>query len=116
MATLDQSRIRWTYTDDKGNDWAVSAQKSITDQDKLGGSAASVSVPPFPYRSRMRRIYVSNGTVTRSVPSYDRVNTAWTAGTGTINLDLNNVSTAFTFSPNTLGEKIIRRRVTNEST
>jgi hypothetical protein len=113
---LDQSRIRWTYTDDKNHDWAVTAQKSITDQGVLGGTAAAVSVPPLPKDWRMRRIYVTAGNVTRSVPSYDTSNAAWTDGTGSINLDLNNVSTAFTVSPNTLEEKQVNRRVCKQST
>ena len=60
------------------------------------------------------RIYVSSGSVKRSVPSYDLVNTAWTDGTGTINLDLDNVSTAFNFGRVKLSEKANQRRVTTD--
>lgn len=60
----DNNRVRWTYTDDQGDDWAVSAKKEYTDQVDgssnvlVGGSAAAASVPAWPSSWRLRRIKV----------------------------------------------------------
>jgi hypothetical protein len=72
MARLATNRIAWTYTSDAGDDYRVNAHKAVTDQTKLGGSAAAASVPPLPTGYQMRRITLRNATIGRSrtVPVY----------------------------------------------
>ena len=65
---LARNRIAWTYVDDAGQCWRVSATKSYTDQNKLGGSAAAQTVPPLPASIKPRRIqlrYFRAGNIQR---------------------------------------------------
>jgi len=71
MALLSGNRIAWTYTADDGNDYRVAAQKAMTDQTKLGGSAAASTLPEKPSAIKMRRCTVSDGTYSRVVPVYE---------------------------------------------
>lgn len=72
MARLSMNRIAWTYTADDGTDYRVAAIKAVTDQSKLGGSAALATVPPLPKHIKMRRLTVRNTTLNRArtVPLY----------------------------------------------
>lgn len=127
MARLASNRIAWTYTDDAGTDWRVAAVKAITDQAKLGGSAAASTVPEKPGWLKMRRTTVHNATnsKSRTVPVYDTTAAILTAGE-TINLNLQlaaggDDSAAFTQGAskpmNLIGEKRLPRgRVTSQST
>jgi hypothetical protein len=81
MAVLSSNRIAWTYTDDDGNQWRVSALKAWTDQAKLGGSAAAATVPQRPGSWKMRRTTVSDGAGhSRVVPVYETTAPIVTAG------------------------------------
>jgi hypothetical protein len=75
------NRIAWTYTDEAGNDWRVSAEKFLTDQGVLGGSAAAATVPPRLGGSKMRRCTVSAAGVSRVVPVYEKTADIVTPGT-----------------------------------
>jgi len=71
MARLATSRIAWAYTDDQGTTWRVSALKSMTDQNKLGGAVADETVPARPNWGKMRRITVGNNAGhSRVLPVY----------------------------------------------
>jgi hypothetical protein len=72
MVRLASNRIAWTYTDDAGTAYRVAAMKSVTDQAKLGGSAAASTVPVKPPNVHMRRLSVRCAAigVTRTVPIY----------------------------------------------
>ncbi len=88
MARLSTNRIAWTYTADDGVDYRVAAQKAVTDQNKLGGSAATADTPALPKHIKMRRMTVRNATINRSrtVPIYDGTAAILTAGSS-VNLN-----------------------------
>jgi len=119
MAVLSSNRIAWTYTDDDGNDWRVSALKAWTDQAKLGGSAAAATVQQRPGSWKMRRTTVSDGAGhSRVVPVYETSAPIVTAGE-TLNYNAN-VSGAITEVTGTsnggfLREGASRHNVTKQS-
>jgi hypothetical protein len=116
MAALSGNRIAWTYTDDDGNDWRVAAQKALTDQTKLGGAAAALSVPPKPPTLKMRRITVhAVGTGSRVLPVYEVGAPICTAGE-TINANFAGNSVEFTSQGNTIPQKHVIHNVTSQST
>lgn len=116
MASLPTNRIAWTYTDATGKAWRVAAQKAITDQGILGGSAAASSVPPKPASIKMLRATVrSAGGVSRTVPIYSASQTITVDG-ATINLNLLENSTVFTWIGSVIPEQRPRQSVTSQST
>ena len=115
MVALSGNRIAWTYTADDGTEYRVAAQKALTDQEKLGGSAAASSVPQKPASIKMRRITVSDGSGNaRVVPVYEPGATICTVGT-TINVNILGTSTSCTSHGNPIPENHIRRNVTTQS-
>lgn len=115
MAALSTNRIAWTYTDDFGNQWRVAAQKALTDQSVLGGSAAAGTVPERPNVGRMRRCTVSDGAGhSRVVPVYETTADIVTAGTS-INVNVLENSTAMTSNGGYIPEERPRRNVTKQS-
>jgi|SRR5215472_7454349 len=116
MAALSTNRIAWTYTDDQGNDWRVAAQKALTDQGVLGGSAAASTLPQKPSAIVMRRATVSNSSgQSRVVHVYEPSATIATAGTS-INVNFLGNSTAFTSNGGFIPEGGPRRSATKQST
>ena len=100
MARLASNRIAWTYTDDTGFDWRVAAMKSMTDQTKLGGSAAASTVPVKPPSIHMRRLSVRNATIarTRTIPIYDGSAAILTpAATVNINAEVGGTEDSYAF-------------------
>jgi len=93
MARLAGNRIAWTYTADSGEEYRVSALKALTDQNKLGGSAAAGTVPPLPRDFKMRRITLSNATIgkSRAVPVYEPGAAILTAA-ATINVNASTIT------------------------
>lgn len=81
MALLSGNRIAWTYTADDGNTYRVAAQKAMTDQAVLGGTAAAGTLPEKPSAIKMRSVTVSNGTYSRVLPCYEAGAPIATAGT-----------------------------------
>jgi hypothetical protein len=115
MAALSTNRIAWTYTDDQGNAWRVAAQKALTDQGVLGGSAAASTVPQRPNDFKMRRATVSNAAgQSRVVVVYDTSATIITAGTS-INVNFLENSVAFTSNGGFIPEERAKRNVTKQS-
>lgn len=114
MALLSGNRIAWTYTADDGNDYRVAAQKAMTDQSKLGGSAAAGTLPEKPSAIKMRRCTVSDGTYSRVVPVYEPGAPIATAGE-TVNV--NRAGDVRTLSSNggTIPEGGPRKNVTKQS-
>jgi len=100
---MSSNRVAWTYTDDEGNDWRVSALKFNTDQSKLGGAAAAATVPPRKGGSKMRRTTVSGNGVSRVVPVYAPDADIVTAGTS-MNIQVNGSSVAVTSNGGVLKE------------
>jgi hypothetical protein len=96
MARLSSNRIAWNYTDDNGLVWRVAAEKALTDQAKLGGTASSGAIPPRPNWGKMRRVTVSNAAgQSRVLPCYTTGAPIVTAGE-TINANFGDDSAAFT--------------------
>jgi hypothetical protein len=116
MAALSGNRIAWTYTDADGVDWRVAAQKALTDQSKLGGEAAALSVPPKPSSIKMRRITVhAVGVGSRVLPVYSVGAPICTKGE-TINANFLGNSVEFTSQGNSLPEGHHIHNVTSQST
>jgi hypothetical protein len=115
MAVLGTSRRGWAYTDDGGTSYAVSAETDLVSQTNVGGSGTITGLKALPPRFRMRKRYVSDGTVTRAVTCYSLTAPLWTDLTATVNLMKNSVSTTFTPKDVKLGEKENGRRYTAQT-
>ena len=115
MALLSGNRIAWTYTADDGNTYRVAAQKAMTDQAVLGGTAAAATLPEKPSGIRMRRVTVSNGTLSRVVACYDPGAPIVTAGTA-VNVNRAGDSHAMTSNGGFIPEGGPRRNVTKQAT
>ena len=116
MAELSRNRIAWTYTDEQGRDWRVAAQKALTDQGVLGGSAAAATLPQKPASIRMRRatVHDSSGRST-VVHVYDNAATIKTAGTA-INVNVQGDSHSLVSIGGVIPEFDPSRRATAQST
>lgn len=115
MALLSENRIAWTYTDDNGFDWRVAAQKALTDQNKLGGSAAAASVPAKPAYIKMRRITVHDSSSrSRVVPVYS-VGAPICTKAATITVNYQGDSHSLTTTANVIPQNHIRSSVTTQS-
>jgi hypothetical protein len=62
VALLSTNRIGWKYTADNGTVYRVAAQKALTDQAKLGGSAADGTEPIRDTDWTLRRITLSDAS------------------------------------------------------
>lgn len=116
MALLGGNRVAWNYTDDNGNVWRVAAQKAMTDQSKLGGSASSGAIPPRPNWGKMRRCTVSNAAgQSRVVPVYDLSAPIITAGE-TLNANWGGDARVFTANGGFINEDKPGKNVTKQTT
>ena len=118
MALLSLNRIAWLYTSDDGTVYRVTAQKALTDQNKLGGSASDGTEPAWPGGRKKRRIVVFNvaQNVGRVVTVYDTTAAILTDG-ATINLNHLADSYSFTKAGKVLPEEHdTRGRQTHETT
>jgi hypothetical protein len=116
MTELNRNRIAWNYTDDNGTVWRVAAQKALTDQAKLGGTASSGAVPPRPNWGKMRRVTVSNAAgQSRVLPCYTIDAPIVSAGE-TINANFGMDSAAFTSNGGFINEDKQGSRVTKQTT
>lgn len=114
ITVLTGNRVAWTYTDDKGVDWRVSAEKEVTDQAKSGGSAAAITVPGKPAWLKMRRMTVTDATgKSRTTPIYD-TGAALVAG-GTIDLNYKSAIVTFAGGNNLIPERRPRDQQTRQS-
>jgi hypothetical protein len=110
---LDSNVVAWRYTADDGvTHYRLRAKKALVDQTgagsavKVGGQAATVSVPLPPRGFRPRRVYVASadGTVKRSVVAYSS-SALIAAGGETITLASGGADTVFTSTGGVLGER-----------
>jgi len=102
--------IAWTYTDDQGDDWAVTARKAITDQldtatVKVGGSAAAAGLNPWPRSWRKRRVYFTHADKRKSVVAYEATALIWTDATQTLSLAEGSDVQTYTATNSHLGER-----------
>lgn len=113
MASND--RTSWTYTDESGNVWAISAKSVYVtgiDAAKYGGSAALKATPPIPGNFKPRRAqYAADSGDTKWVICYTNTADAWATDDTTLTLNLRGVDTVFTRTGETRGEKRNRRAV-----
>lgn len=116
MTSLKASnnRVAWTYTDDQGNDYAISAKALYvtdgTDGAKYGGSAASASVKAIPGNFRPRRVQCVDASGNqRWVVAYELSATIWTTPGTTLVLNYLGSDVSFTTTDHTRGEKKPRR-------
>lgn len=115
MALLSGNRIAWLYTADDGNNYRVAAQKAMTDQNKLGGTAAGPTDPEKPSAIKMRRVTVSNGVISRVLPCYTTDAPIVTAGE-TVTANRAGDSHSFTSNGGFIPEGGPRRNVTKQTT
>lgn len=115
MALLSGNRIAWTYTADDGTPYRVAAQKAMTDQAVLGGTAAAATLKEKPSAIKMRRVTVSNGTISRVVACYEPSAPIATAGT-IVNANRAGDVHAFTSNGGFIPEGGPRKNVTKQST
>jgi len=115
----DNNRVAWTYTDDKGNDWRVSAKavyvNDVTDGTKYGGSAAAASVARLPKGYQMRKVYATCGGKLLAIPAYEVTAAIWTTAGTTLTRNLNGTDTTATTTEGTLAEKRPRAGITQQS-
>lgn len=118
MVALSGNRIAWSYTADDGTVYRVAAQKALTDQGVLGGTAAASSVPPKPGFIKMRSMTFSNGSGnSRVCPIYKVDATALTTPGTSINVNVLGTSTALTSSGHIIPQKPVRAQpITKQST
>lgn len=114
MALLGGNRLAWLYTDNEGNVWRVAAQKAMTDQAKLGGSASDGTEPEKPSAIKMRRCTVSNGTYSRVVPVYT-TNAPITVAGETVNVNRAGDSRTLVSAGGYIPEGGPRRNVTRQT-
>lgn len=113
-AKANGNRVAWTYTDDQGTDWAISAKAVYvldpTDGAKYGGAAAAASVPAIPGNMRPRRVQAVDGSGNqRWVICYDTTCAAWATPGTQLTLDYFGQDVAFTTTNHNRGEKKNRR-------
>jgi hypothetical protein len=93
----------------------VAAQKALTDQTKLGGSAAADTVLPKPASIKMRRTTVhKSGVGSRTVPIYSTDAPLLVAG-ATINVNFGMTSDTFKWGGAIIAEKRPRQSVTTDA-
>lgn len=115
MAILSSNRIAWLYTDDFGAVYRVAAVKDLTSQAVLGGSAATGFEPERPTDFKMRRITVSTADgKSRVLPVYTPGAPILTSGT-LINVNYDQVETAFKSSRSFIPEQHRRPNVTHQT-
>jgi len=118
MALQSMNKILWTYTDDNGVDWSVTATKAITDQldtgtPKVGGAAGDNADPPWPRSWRKRKVYMTAGATRKAVVAYDTTALIWTTAGTTLTLNNGADSSSYAATVAHLGE---RKRAATGST
>lgn len=96
MVALAEYKGAYKYVNDDGTEYAMLGKISIHSQGVTGAAAAEgdEELPPKGFKPRVAR--VSNGTLVREVVCFTTSATLWTTPATAINLDVNDVSTAFT--------------------
>lgn len=115
MALISGNRIAWLYTADNGVQYRVAAMKGMTDQNKLGGEAAAATDPEKPSAIKMRRVTVSNGTISRVLPCYTTDAPIVTAGE-VVSANRAGDSHSFTSNGGFIPEGGPRKNVTKQTT
>jgi hypothetical protein len=110
MALNSANKIAWTYTDDDGTDWAVTAEKAITDQKDdaviiVGGAPAVAGLNPWPSSWRKRKVYFTHGDKRKAVTAYEVTALAWTDATQELTLNEGSDVATYTGSKGHLGER-----------
>lgn len=113
-AKANNNRVAWTYTDDQGNDWAISAKAVYvldpTDGAKYGGSAAGADVEPIPGNMKPRRVCMVDASGNqRYVVAYETTATIWATPGTQCTLDYYGTDTTFTASKRHRGERLNKR-------
>lgn len=114
MARQSGNRVAWTYTDDGGNDWAISAKGNLvldpTDGAKYGGSAAAASVAQIPGNFKPRRVCCVDASGNqRYVIAYDTTCALWATPGTSVTLNYFGADVAFTATNRRRGEKSNKR-------
>ena len=115
MARLSGNRIAWTYTSDDTNTYRVAAQKALTDQTKLGGTAAAGTLPEKPSAIKLRRVTVSNASGHSRVLVVYEPGAPITVAGETINANYGADSESFSANGGFIPEGGPRKNVTKQS-
>lgn len=116
----DNSREAWTYTDDAGNDYRVSAKTVYvthgTDAAKYGGSQAAATVPRLPKGFRMRAVKcTSAGLPDQWIPVYDTTCALWATPGTTVTRNNAGVDATYTRSTKRRSERQEHDTTTEQS-
>lgn len=106
----DNNRKVTTYTDDLGNEWAVSAKvvyvDDSTDGAKYGGADPAATVKAKPKQMRMRAVLCTSAThPSKWIPVYAVTAALWATPGTTVVRDLNGVDVTYTATGSHRGER-----------
>lgn len=110
MAMQDGNRIAWTYTDNNGETYRVSAKavyvNDVTDGTKYGGTAAAASLKAKPRGLRMRAVYATSAAGdTILVTCYTAAATAFATPGTTLTRNINGADVSVTTTAMQLPER-----------
>lgn len=113
MATADNRRVDWTYVDDNGQNWAISAKSSMVlgaDGAVLGGGASGASSDMYPMPSylkprKVKCVDTATSKIIRWVTCYESSATLYTTSGTSITLDVDGADVAFTSTKFKRGER-----------
>lgn len=112
MAALDNNRVAWTYTDDGGGDFRISAKAVYVAQGggtvPQGGSAAAATVARLPKQVKPRHVKMTpaaGGNGVRWVVAYAVDAPIWTTPGTTMDLNINGAAVSYHSTATRRGEK-----------
>ena len=112
MVVMDNNRVRWGYTDDGGDTYAISAKDEYVSQvngsseAKQGGAVAAATVRRLPAEVKPRKVKMVSATgVVRWVVAYSVTADIWLTPGTTMNLDINGASVECSSTKYRRGEK-----------
>jgi hypothetical protein len=114
MVVMSQNRVAWTYTDDGGTDYRISAkndyiiQHDVLEGAKQGGVAAASTVRRLPKDVKPRMVKmtdVSTGNIVRWLVCYNTTCDLWATPGTTFNMAVLGASVSMHSSAKWRGEK-----------
>lgn len=114
MPRQSGNRVAWTYTDDDGTDWAISAKANevldATDGAKYGGSAAGAALQNLPGNMRPRRVCCVDASGNQRYKiAYEVTAAIWTTPGTTLTLNYFGADVAFASTKRRRAERTNKR-------
>lgn len=105
----DNNRVAWSYTDDGGTTYAMSAKAVYVlgdDAAKFGGSAPAATVRRLPKEVRPRKVKcISAGHPDKWMVAYEVDCDLWTVAGTSVTLDINGLDIIYASTATRRGEK-----------